>query len=104
MVVLNFYLAAYGYPAALVLFLTAAVFALRKTGQRAAIFMVVGFAGVLLGHVLQNYGTGPPTYTAAGDALFEVPAWHALGQTAGILGTMLASVSLLVFIRKTPRS
>jgi hypothetical protein len=99
--VINFYLASYGYPFALLLFLIAAIFAFHKTNQRAAIFMVIGFASTLVGHLLQNFGIAPPTYTEVGDALFEVPAWHAVGRTIGILGILLASASLLVFVRKT---
>jgi len=102
--VLNFYLGAYGYPFALLLFLVAAIIAFHKTKQRSAIFMVIGFGGALVGHLLRNYGIGPPTYTEAGDALFTVPAWHTAGLTISILGFLLASASLLAFVHKSTQT
>jgi hypothetical protein len=63
--------------------------------------MIIGFALALAGHFLQNYGFGTPTFTEAGDAVFDLPPWFNQGQIIFGFGMLLGSVSLVVFVRGT---
>ena len=101
MALFNHYLLAIGFPAALILFLAAAIIAFVRSKRPAALFMIIGFALAIVGHFLQNYGIGAPTLTEAGDAVFDLPPWFYQGRIIFALGILLGSASLVVFVRGT---